>query len=225
MFERYAVFYTAPEGPLARFGASWLGWDNRAGCAVPHPQVSRLDVARVTATPRTYGFHGTLKAPFQLAQEGGEAALRAAVVEFGAAHPPVQLDGWQLADLHGFLALRPTGNTDALGDLASAVVRKLDPHRAELTDNYIARRRAAGLSARQDQQLLDWGYPYIFDDFRFHLTLTGRLDADMAQAVMAQLEPLLAPILPRPTKIDAISLMGEAADGMFHELHRATLTG
>jgi len=225
MFKRYAIFYTAPDGPLATFGAAWLGWDSRAGVAVPHPAVAGLDVAALSATPRKYGFHGTLKAPFALADGVDEAAMIAGLHAFVATQPPARLEGWYLADLHGFLALRPLGETAAPDGLAAAIVRGLDHFRAPVSDAYVARRRLSDLSPRQDQQMLDWGYPYIFDDFRFHLTLTGRLDPDQARDTMAVLEPLIAPVVPKPDVIEAVSLMGEAEDGMFHELHRVSLMG
>ena len=42
----------------------------------------------------------------------------------------------------------------------------------------LERRRKAGLSAAQEKMLLRWGYPYVLDEFRFHLTLTGRLQPE-----------------------------------------------
>ena len=125
----------------------------------------------------------------------------------------------------GFVALRPGTESKALQDFAAAVVQAFDPFRAPLGDADIARRRKTQLTARQDQQMLDWGYPFIFDDFHFHLTLTGSLPANDAATVIAALQPLLAPVLPNPFIIDAITLMGQDHTGLFHQIHRVTLTG
>ncbi len=87
-FRRYALFWAPPRGSaLARFGASWLGWDAEAGELVPHPEVPRLPlpVAEITATPRRYGFHGTLKPPFRLAEGANVAGLDAAAAAAGGA--------------------------------------------------------------------------------------------------------------------------------------------
>jgi len=70
-----------------------------------------------------------------------------------------------------------------------------------------------------------WGYPFIFEDFHFHLTLTGRLPERSAAQVIAALEPALAQVMPARISIDAITLMGEDAEGIFHQIHRYALIG
>jgi hypothetical protein len=224
MFERYAVFYT-PTGPLAEVGARWLGWDSAKGCAVPHPVVNDIDVACVTQTPRKYGLHGTLKAPFSLTDGCDLAQLQAVAEDFAASQPAFDIGALALRYDSGFVALRPCGQQDVLRDFAAATVTAFDACRAPLTDTDIARRREAKLTARQDQQMLDWGYPFIFDDFHFHLTLSGRLDADTAAHVMGALTPHLDNVAPDPFVIDAITLLGQDAAGMFHQIHRYALTG
>lgn len=224
MFERYAVFFT-PTGPLAQFGAAWLGWDSALGKAVPHPDIPGLDVAAVTETPRKYGLHGTLKAPFHLAPGARAPELAQALAEFAGRHGPVDLAGLALGQDHGFVALRPVGEATALGRLAESIVRDLDRFRAPLSPEDIARRRRAPLTPRQDKQMLDWGYPYVFQDFHFHLTLSGALPANQGAAVIAALAPRLAPLAHRPYCIDAISLMGQDSAGLFHLIHRYVLTG
>ncbi|TKA95193.1 DUF1045 domain-containing protein, partial [Cereibacter changlensis] len=89
----------------------------------------------------------------------------------------------------------------------------------------IARRRPERLSPRQRGYLADWGYPYVMEEFRFHLTLTGDLPEAEAAQVEAVLAPVLAPLLPRPFRIGSLCLFGEAADGRFRLLERVALTG
>lgn len=225
MFERYAIFYTPPEGPLADFGARWLGWDNAKGRKLAHPYADGLDVAAITATPRQYGIHGTLKAPFHLAQGLTQDDLLHGVQDFARNHAAVRIAEMDLAHHHGFVGLRPVGENPALGTLASDIVRKLDTYRAPLSEAYIARRRRAGLTPKLDAQMLEWGYPYIFDDFHFHLTLSGQLPVAQAAQVIDALSTPIARALPAALDIEAITLMGEDADGMFHQIHRATLSG
>ncbi|WP_322889504.1 MULTISPECIES: DUF1045 domain-containing protein [unclassified Yoonia] len=224
MFERFAIFYT-PTGPLADFGAAWLGWDSAAGRAVPHPPIAGINVAAVTDTPRKYGLHATMKAPFRLSADSGPAALQQAVADFATRHAPVEIGHLALGHDHGFVALRPVAAPPALQDLERAIVTELDPHRAPLTEADIARRRKAPLTLRQDRQMLDWGYPYIFDDFHLHLTLSGQLPDAQAAEVVAALQPMVAPLIAAPCTIDAVTLMGQDVGGLFHQIHRYTLTG
>ena len=226
-FRRYAIYYTPPQGALAEFGAGWLGWDAATGAEVAHPQVPGLDkaeIAGVTRTPRKYGFHGTLKAPFRLADGTTENALAGALERLAGSLSPVMLEALVPARLGGFLALVPDGDASALGDCAARIVHDLDPFRAPSTEADLARRRKAGLSERQEANLLAWGYPYVMEDFRFHMTLTGRLDDATRERVAETLNRVLPPLLPRPFPIDAITLSGEDADGWFHALHRYTLS-
>ncbi|WP_321364955.1 DUF1045 domain-containing protein [uncultured Celeribacter sp.] len=224
-FKRYAVYYAPAPGPFAEFSARWLGWDAFEGVELPHPVVDGLPlpVSEITATPRKYGFHGTLKPPFRLT--GTRAELMADLEAFASAHKPVVLEGLTLTRIGGFLALTPLGDLSALETLAGEVVATLDPHRAQPSETELARRRAAGLSARQEALLSQWGYPYVMEEFKFHLTLTGKLTEAQAEATAKALTPEITPLLPRPFEIKDLCLFGEAEDGRFHLLHRYTLSG
>lgn len=225
-FHRYAVYVTPPEGEFAALGAAWLGWDAAQGCAVAHPEVSGLpaSVAEITETPRKYGLHATIKPPFVLAEGQGEAGLMAAFERFCAGEAAVTLVGLEIAALGRFLALVPVGDLGALSGLAARAVAAFEPWRAPLSEAQLARRRAGGLSPAQDALLLRWGYPYVMEEFRFHITLTGKRPKAELPGIKAALEGLIGGHLPRPYVIDALSLMGEDAAGRFHLIHRQTLT-
>lgn len=222
MFERYAIFYTPAAGAFADFTAAWLGWDSAAGQAVDHPVVGDLDVAKLTSRPRKYGFHATLKAPFHLATSATPEALKDAVDAVALTQPPVALGTLHLSTAHGFLALRPATTPAGLRDLAAATVTELDHLRAPLSPDDIARRRQSRLTPRQDEYLLNWGYPYVFEEFHFHMTLTGPLRAAQ-ETVLSQMQTLISPVLPPAPSIDALTLMGQDSQGMFHQIHRARL--
>lgn len=224
-FNRYAIYYTAPAGALADFGAAWLGWDVATGLAVPHPTIQGLkdDVSELTATPRKYGFHGTVKPPFRLAEGKSFDELHEASKSLCRGLSPVTLDGLELSKLGSFLALTPTGDAFALAELAANIVRGLDDFRAPPTESELARRRKANLSERQNQNLMDWGYPYVMEDFKFHLTLTGRLKPKVADRVHASLSKALVNTLPSPFEITDMTLAGEGTDGRFYEIERLAL--
>ncbi len=226
-FKRYAIFYAPAPGTFADFTAGWLGWNAMTGCDAPHPVVAGLPrpVADLTETPRRYGFHGTIKPPFHLGDGTDEAGLHAAIGALCARLAPVHLARMALHRIGGFVALTPEGDTTSLAALAATVVADLDNFRAPPTPTEIARRNPDRLTPRQRAYLAQWGYPYVMDDFQFHLTLSGDLpDADV-QAVQTALHPLITPLIPNPFVINDLCLFGEDANGRFHILHRYALTG
>lgn len=221
-FQRYAIYYLPDDPQLAAFGASWLGWDVETGCEVVQPPVD--GIARITETPRKYGFHGTLKPPFRLAEDTDADSLAEDISALAARTAPVIVDALTCARIGRFLALTPRGNASALGDLAFACVSELDHHRRPASESELERRRAAGLTDLQEALLMKWGYPYVADEFRFHLTLSGKLDDATAAATEAALDGRL-PTIPQPFEIKSISLVGEREDGRFSLIHRYALTG
>jgi putative phosphonate metabolism protein len=225
-YRRYAI-YVVPEGGFHDAGTAWLGWDALAGRAVAQPHLSGLPgpPEPLTATPRKYGFHGTVKPPFRLAEGMDAQGLHAALQAFCAESAAVTLPGLAVRRLGGFVAVVPEAPSAALADLAGATVAALDRFRAPPTEADLARRRKAGLTARQNDLLARWGYPYVMEEFRFHLTLTGRLPGAQADRARAALADYLDPVLPRPWSIDSLCLLGEAKDGRFHVLRRCPLTG
>jgi putative phosphonate metabolism protein len=226
-FTRYAIFYAPPPGPLADFGAAWLGWEPRGGRKVAHPDLPGLPLptAEITKTPHKYGLHATLKPPFRLKPGFDVAELHNATLALASALEPVLLDGLRLDRLGSFLALVPEGDTTPLALLAARVVEALDGFRAAPGEAELEQRRKAGLTRNQEVLLQKWGYPYVMEEFRFHLTLTGTLPDAEGDAVAARLRPVLDPILPSPVWIRDICLFGEGQDGRFHNLHRYTLSG
>lgn len=144
---------------------------------------AKPEVHDLTVDARRYGFHATLKAPFRLAGGNSEMELRAAADSFAAARPSVLIPALRLAKLDRFRALLPHGDETQLRMLADAAVRSFDDFRAENDDSDILRRRPETLSPRQRELFEKWGYPYVFEEFRFHLTLTDRIPPARAHEV------------------------------------------
>ena len=229
-FTRYAIYFAPPPGALASLGARWLGWDAEAGRSAslppgrdwpPLPRARRA----LTDRPRPYGFHGTLKPPFALAEDGSVLGLHAALGALAPRLRRVRLDGLRVRELGDFVALAPEGGTASLDALAATLVEALDGFRAPPDAEEIARRRAPGLTERQEAMLRHWGYPYVMEEFRFHLTLTGPLAATERAETAAALRPLFEPLLERPFRIDEVCLFGEGQDGRFRNLRRYALSG
>ena len=90
----------------------------------------------------------------------------------------------------------------------------------------MAKRRKSGLTARQDGYLRRWGYPYVLDEFRFHLTLTGALAAAESERALAALRPLLAPFESEPLEIGEVCLFADPGGGAnFRLIERLPLAG
>lgn len=175
---RYAIYFVpGADTPLHRFGASVLGYDCHSGRAVPFIDGADVSWPAVTQEPRVYGFHATLKAPFRLAGGSTESDLERAVLAFAADHPAVLGGSLAVRALDSFIALVPAIACADINRLADACVRAFDSFRAPMTEEDRARRLAGGLSPRQIERLDCWGYPNVFEDFRFHMTLTGSLAA------------------------------------------------
>lgn len=226
--ERFAIYFTPPPGSaLARLGAAVLGYDCDTGDEVAQPVLPGIpagELASATGEPRRYGFHATLAAPFHLAGTGTEAGPLAALETFARAHPPVALGRLSIGLIGGFIVLMPS-TSDAVA-LAADCVRAFDRFRAPLAAADRARRVAAGLTARQLAHLDRWGYPYVLDEFRFHMTLAGPLPAARLDQWRAALAALFAAQADRPLLIDAVSLMRQD-DGAarFRVVRREPLRG
>ena len=206
---RYAIYYApAPGSALDALGRNWLGRDAVTGTAVEQPDV--LGIGEITAEARHYGFHATLKPPFALAPGRTEAMLMVALTEFAASRRKLIAPPLKLAAISRFLALVPSTSTPELHQLADHCVARFDRFRAPPDEAELAKRRAAGLTPTQDALLQRWGYPYVFEEFRFHMTLTRRLNAEEQARIEAVLAPLVAPVTSGPLVIDALSLFAQA---------------
>lgn len=226
-FKRYAVYFAPRNGAFATHAARWLGWDVAIGEAVDQPRVPGLlaDLHQITFEPRKYGFHGTIRAPFRLATAVDFQRVDETLGQLSAGLAPVECLGLRLEDLDGFLALTPEGCEAGLLELGAKVVEATEPMRAPLTPAERAKRRPERLTPRQCALLDRWGYPGVMEEFRFHLTLTGRLDSDLRENVAKVAQDYFGPVLPRPFAIEDLCLFGEDDAGRFHLLKRYALMG
>ncbi len=208
---RYALYYVpSVESALWRFGSATLGYDAIASAdlafAVP-PGCEALDWAAVTAEPRRYGFHATLKAPFELANGRSEASLRAFTRNYVAGRAPLPLTGLAVNALGRFVALTPSEPSEALQRFAFEVVQAFEPFRAPLSAADLARRLQSPLTPAQRAYLEAYGYPYAGDAFRFHMTLTGALPEELVPPVKAALRDAYAQAVPaEPVLLDRIAI-------------------
>src|SRR5215510_14201921 len=188
---RYAIYFVpAAQTNLYRFGCSIVGYDSYSGGDVDLLDGFDQEFANwreITDEPRRYGFHATLKAPFRLPPSRSEAALTDAFDKFAKLGHPVARIEPEITALGDFIAIVPRRPTPALDRLANQCTTSFDAFRAPVTAKERARRTASYLSPSQMQNLDRWGYPFVFEDFRFHMTLTGPLPEAARDHTMAVL--------------------------------------
>jgi len=230
MSPRFAIYFVPPPNSrLATFGNAVLGYDCDRGAPVPQVPLSAIDadeMRQMTQSPAQYGFHATLKAPFRLRTGRSESDLRTALDAFCGNRRPVSIGRLVVEQMGAFFALRPAENTKSVDDLAADCLQAFDEFRAPPPVDECERRRTAGLTPRQDALLDRWGYPYVLDEFRFHLTLAGPLPEERRETWRKALREAFAALASESWEIDAVAMARQ--DGPktpFRVVHRAKLAG
>lgn len=214
---RFALYWAPPAAsPLHRLGSQWLGRDAETGASVAQPLLPPITPARfaeITAEPRAYGFHATLKPPMRLrdgvAPEDVIEAARVTLAGVKAfAAPPLKV-----GRIGGFLALVPAGEMTAWRGLADPLVEALDEFRAPPTPAEIEKRKKHPLSPAQDELLSRWGYPYVFDEWRFHMTLSANLTSPERERVEVAALGHFAALEGRAVAVTEACVFAQAAPG------------
>lgn len=230
MTVRYAIYFApARDSALWQAGCRWLGRDPESGARLAPPCLPHYGTeqwAHDTQSARRYGFHATLKAPFRLSDGHTEAQLVDAIRAFAALQQPFVLPRLEVDSMGDFLALRPVAGSAPLRDLAAACVTQFDAFRRPPQADEIARRLASGLTAKQQAMLSRWGYPYVLDEYRFHMTLTDRLPAQPRAILQAMLASHFGAALDQRLQFGDIALFVEREAGReFQLIQRFPLAG
>jgi putative phosphonate metabolism protein len=214
---RFAIYYAPPRtSGWWDAGSAWLGRDAESGAAyearADFPPLSQT-LARLTNDPRRYGWHGTLVAPFRLA-DGVQARDVVDVAQRWARTQTRFAVPVEAATLGRFVALRPAGDeaNARMREVASSALRNFASLRAAPSAADLERRLAAPLTERQRALLVEWGYPYVFDEFRFHMTLSNSLEDARDRAAIVQWWHARVQQL-GPLPVDGIALFVEPAPG------------
>lgn len=212
MSTRYAIYFCPqPDTPLWRLASAWLGHDAASNRSVSPPERMNLaqdDIDGAIAKAARYGFHATLVAPFELASHRNERELRTAMADFCGRHSAFTT-ALEVRRLHNFVALVPVVSDPDLELLAEYCLSAFDGFRAPLSSHDHARRDTPDLDDRQRAHLARWGYPYVLDAFRFHMSLTGALPADSLASVQTALRTLFAQVLQAPVAISGLTLVSQ----------------
>ncbi|KFL27616.1 hypothetical protein JP74_06885 [Devosia sp. 17-2-E-8] len=215
MTERYAIYYApASNDPLWRLGCEWLGRDPAAG-VIDHrpPGIEAAELDSLTVSARRYGFHATMKAPMILAPGTDRAELEQALADFTRNHTAFDVGQPVLRLIDGFLALVLDPQPHRLTDFAGTCVTVFERFRAPMAADDRASRVSKGLSERQVALLDQYGYPYVLEQFRFHMTLSDRLPEAWKAPLTDLATDWFAPILMKPLQIDRLALFHQPEAG------------
>lgn len=210
-YPRYAIYFVpSAQNALYRFGADLLGYDAYSGKPLPFANGIEAEIEgwkQLTVDPRKYGFHGTLKAPISLKPGKTEDELARAMQEFALIPRAIPQIRPVVRAIANFIAVVPRDSCPDLKKLADECVIAFDNFRAPLTPEDRDRRNVSALTDVQVMHLDRWGYPYVFEDFRFHMTLTGSLPAQRHTAVLDILAKRFAALDLKSVSIDRLALL------------------
>ena len=207
---RVALYYAPAESdPLWERATAWLGRDPARNAVAAQPDIDGLP--EITREAAGYGLHATLRPPMRLREGVTWADLLASTQALAAGIPPFALPPLQVTHLFGFLALTETEPSPSLQGYADACVGGVEHLRAPPGEAELAKRRRAGLARAEDANLVRWGYPYVFNTWFFHMTLTRKL----SEAEHARLRPLIedwfADVLEGPRRVEDICVFVQPA--------------
>jgi len=222
---RYAVYFSpAHDTPLSEFGFSWFGENPLTGEPLARPEIKGIDpdlIVQSTRRPRSYGFHATLKAPFKMKDGRDRDGLVASLTTFAESREAFELPALIPRDRGAFVVLGARKRATAMDSLAADCLRGFDRYRAPLTDSERERRSLADtLSARQKSLLEEWGYPYVLDQFDFHITLAGPCESRDRDIIIKALSKQYKDLWKQPVMVDAVSLFEQAPGEAFRVTER-----
>lgn len=210
-YPRYAIYFVpTADSALYRFGAELIGYDAYTGQPMPFAEGIEAEIAdwkQTTSDPRKYGFHATLKAPISLAPGTTESMLASAMDEFAQTPRPIPAIEPTVRSISSFIAVVPDSPCPELQKLAENCVAAFDRFRAPLTNADRERRKVLALTDRQTAYLDRWGYPYVFNEFRFHMTLAGSLQKDRLEPVTNVLRKRFSALELKSMPIDRLALL------------------
>lgn len=226
-FRHAAYFAPAFNSQAWDLGSQWLGRCARNSTLLEQPKLEKISselFENLTRTPRLYGWHATLKAPFELNLNLRPEELRAAFKQLAhntvaSFHLPLKL-----VELGDFLALVPSQPSPDLQKFAERCVRELHSFALPLSESELQRRTRADLTDRQKELLGEWAYPFVMEQFQFHLTLSGSLqhiEQQVKEDLKTAAQTWFAPLLEDGLLIDSVTwFTQDQKNGNFHWVER-----
>lgn len=225
---RLAIYFSPePDSSLANEAALWLGRDAYSSTRLNHRPplfISKERMMQITTSPKHYGFHATIKPPFSLKRGVDVDIVGAELERFCKKRDGFLLPPLQLSLVDGFFCLLPTQKCIRLHQLAEETVQNFDHFRADPSEKELTRRKSRGLTGYQEKMLRTWGYPYVMDAFRFHLTLTERVEnEEEIPLIHRELDRRFQPRMLRNVPFSSLALFLEEDGRLMHCIKRFSL--
>lgn len=218
-FKRYAIYYIPEmDAEFYKSGTKWLGWDVFTGKKI----VNNKD--HITKNARRYGFHGTLYPPFELKSKINFNDFEKSVDQFAKNKKAFDMGKGKITNLDQFIAICFNESEKKLKFFAADCIKYFHKYRKYPSQNELEKRRKIGLTKRQEKNLVEWGYPFVMEEFKFHMTLTGHLQDNEKKLIESKLKKIFISSFNNPIKFNSICLLGEDADNFFHFINRFYLS-
>ncbi len=151
-----------------------------------------------------------MKAPISLAQGTTEKEFVSAIEAFVATPRAIPMITPVVRAIGSFIAIVPNAPSADLQAFAADCVTTFDDFRAPLTPEDRARRNVAALTPQQIVYLDRWGYHYVFEEFRFHMTLTSSLPSERRDNVLEVLQKRFADLALNSVAVDQLALLRQS---------------
>jgi hypothetical protein len=227
MSGRYAIYFIpSADSPTYQRVSAWLGYSILQEQTLSQRELPAdlHEFRGFTRHAALYGCHATLKPPFRLRAGLKEKHLLKIFKHFCRICRPIRCSGLRVDSIGRFLALTQSKNSKKLDELATDCVQTFDLFRDEISEAGFNKRQPEKLSPNQLKMLQQWGYPFVLDEFRFHITLSDPLPESSLSACKKALNNFLLPTFSDSFVIDSLSLCHQAHAGEpFRVLKTCTL--
>jgi len=233
-YKRVAIYFLPKKNSsLENFGKNLLGRDINKKKKISLTRRQKYFINRgftyfdelkdYCEQPAKYGFHATLKAPFRLKRNVKTKNFYDVISHIAAQHSRFKIKGLKIAYSKKFTFITSRKPNKLLINLENDLVKHLDTFRAELNKTEIKKRIPDSLTFKQNKYLKEWGYPFVFDQFKFHMTLMNQNNNKLSNKQKLELEKLIYKISNNVIEFNEISLLGENKNGHFEEIKRFKL--
>ena len=233
-YKRVAIYFLPKKNSsLENFGKNLLGRDINKKKKISLTRRQKYFINRgftyfdelkdYCEQPAKYGFHATLKAPFRLKRNVKTKNFYDVISHIAAQHSRFKIKGLKIVYSKKFTFITSRKPNKLLINLESDLVKHLDTFRAELNKTEIKKRIPDSLTFKQNKYLKEWGYPFVFDQFKFHMTLMNQNNNKLSNKQKLELEKLIYKTSNNVIEFNEISLLGENKNGHFEEIKRFKL--
>ena len=233
-YKRVAIYFLPKKNSsLENFGKNLLGRDINKKKKISLTRRQKYFINRgfmyfdelkdYCEQPAKYGFHATLKAPFRLKRNVKTKNFYDVISHIAAQHSRFKIKGLKIVYSKKFTFITSRKPNKLLINLENDLVKHLDTFRAELNKTEIKKRIPDSLTFKQNKYLKEWGYPFVLDQFKFHMTLMNQNNNKLSNKQKLELEKLIYKISNNLLEFNEISLLGENKNGYFEEIKRFKL--